>query len=108
MSEQKPVDPGAHLVKRVRMMMAISGATTLIALAVILSFIGYRVFRNEGSGTPPNAVTAPLPKDARIISTTGTGGRLAVTMEINGAVEIRVYDMKTLKALSRLHFVTEP
>ncbi len=108
MPEQQVVDPGAQLVRRVRLMMIISGATTLIALAVILAVIGYRVFRNEGSGAPNIEATIILPKGARLVSTAVSGDRVAVTVDLGGALEIRTFDLKTLKPAGRLKFGTEP
>lgn len=90
--------------------MLISGATTGIALAIVLGVIGYRVFTGEGSSTPKpgSAVTASLPKGARVIATAVGEGRIAVTIEVNGAVEIRTFDLKTLKPQGQLKFVNEP
>jgi hypothetical protein len=88
-------------------MMAISGATTLIAIAAVLGVIGYRVFKSEGSA-PPGEVTALLPKGARIVSIAVADDRLAVTVDVGGAMEIRTFDLKSLKPLGRLRFAIEP
>ena len=53
-------------------------------------------------------MTATLPKGARIVSTATAGDRLAVTVDIGGATEIRTYDAKTLKPVGRLKFALEP
>jgi len=103
----EPVDPqAARLMSRVRFMMAISAATTLIAIAAVLGVIGYRVFKSEGSSAAD--VTAMLPKGARIVATAATDERIVVTVEIAGATEIRTFDAKTLRPLGRLKFATEP
>ena len=39
-----------RLAARVRLMMVISGLTTLIAIAAVIGVIGYRVYRAGGSG----------------------------------------------------------
>ena len=87
-------------------MMLISGATTLVAIAAVVGVIGYRVFKAEGSA--PAEVTALLPKGARVIATAIAEDRIAVTVDIGGAIEIRTFDAKTLKPTGRLKFATEP
>jgi len=87
--------------------MAISGATTLIAVAAVLGVIGYRVFTSGGSATEA-AATALLPKGARVISTAATDDRLVVTIDLGGAMEVQTFDLKTLRRLGRLKFAIEP
>ena len=97
------------MVAKVRWLMAISGATTLLAVAAVLGVIGYRVFTAEGSAAPaPPEVTALLPKGARVIAIAAAADRIVVTIELAGALEARTFDAKTLKATGRLRFVTEP
>ena len=96
------------MVAKVRWLMVISGATTLLAVAAVLGVIGYRLFRVEGSAAAPTDVTALLPKGARILSTAVAEDRIAVTVDAGGAIEIRTFDLKTLKPTGRLRFATEP
>jgi len=106
--DDKPLDPAAaRIVSRVRWMMAISALTTLLAVLAVVGVISYRLLRSEGS-TPMADVAAMLPKGARIVSTAVADGRIALTVEINGALEIRTYDLRSLKPAGRLRFVTEP
>jgi len=100
-------DPAAGFVSKVRWMMAISGATTLIAIAAVLSVIGYRVFKSEESALPVE-VTALLPKDARVVSVSAAEDRIVVGVEVGGAIEARTYDAKTLRPIGRLTFANEP
>ena len=86
--------------------MLISGVTTLVAIAAVVGVIGYRVFKAEGSA--PAEVTAMFPKGARIIATAIAEDRIAVTLDVGGAIEIRTFDAKTLKPAGRLKFATEP
>jgi hypothetical protein len=53
-------------------------------------------------------VTALLPKGARIVATAVAEDRIAVTIDVGGATEIRTFDVKTLKPTGRLKFATEP
>ena len=92
---------------KVRWLMAISGATTLIAIAAVLGVIGSRVFKSGGSAALLDA-TAVLPKGARVIAATATDDRIVVTVEIAGAMEIRTYDAATFRPLGRLRVATEP
>ena len=95
------------MVAKVRWLMLISGVTTLIAIAAVIGVIGYRVFKAEGSAATAE-VTALLPKGARIVSTAVAEDRVVVTVDIGGAVEIRTFDLRTLKPAGRLRFATEP
>lgn len=98
-----------RMVARVRLLMIISGVTTLIAIAAVVGVIGYRVFR---SGEATSIVTTDgriaLPKGAHVIAGSLTGDRLAVTLDVGGTTEIRTYDLKTLKETGRIRFVTAP
>jgi hypothetical protein len=105
--DKAPLDPAAaRIVAKVRWLMLISGVTTLMAIAAVVGVIGYRVFKAEGSA--PAEVTALLPKGARVIATAIAEDRIAVTVDIGGAIEIRTFDAKTLKPTGRLKFATEP
>lgn len=104
-----PLNPEqARLVSRIRWMMMLSGAATLLGIAVVIGVIGYRVFRGDGSTPSATDMVAMLPKDAKIISTTIAGDRLVVTLDIRNATEIRTFDIHTLKPSGRLRFATEP
>src|SRR5512141_1072227 len=94
----EPTPEQAALFARVRRMMLIAGLTTALAVAAVLIAIGYRLFRTDGSVTAAvTAVTASLPKGARIVSTGVAGDRLVVTLDVGGATEIRTFDARTLK-----------
>jgi len=87
--------------------MLLSGIATLIGIAVVIGVIGYRVFRSEGSSAQTD-VTALLPKGAKIVATTVSEGRIVVTLDVGGGVEIRTFDLKSLRPAGRLKFATEP
>ena len=106
--DDKPLDPEQQkIVAKVRWLMLISGFATVLGIAVVIGVIGYRVYRSEGSVAPAEA-TAILPKGAKIISTAVADGRIAVTVEQGGTIEVRTFDLKTLKPTGRLRFATEP
>jgi len=87
--------------------MLISGFATVLGIAVVIGVIGYRVYGGGGSAAPAE-VTAMLPKGAKIVSTAMADDRIAVTIEVAGVVEVRTFDLKTLKPTGRLRFATEP
>ena len=77
-------DPeAARFLTKVRWMMAIAGATTLIAIAAVLGVIGYRVSRMEGSARSPRRPRC-LPKGARVIATAVADDRIVVTLDDRG------------------------
>jgi hypothetical protein len=107
--DDQPLDPAAaRMVAKVRWLMVISGATTLVAIAAVIGVIGYRLFKAEGSAAAQADVTALLPKGARILATSVAEDRIAVTLDAGGAIEIRTFDLRTLKPTGRLKFATEP
>jgi preprotein translocase subunit YajC len=102
-------DPAQRFITRMRWMMAISGATTVLAVAAILGVIGYRLLHQQGSASSqPTDMTALLPKGAKVVSTSVSGGRIAVILDVGGSVEVRTFDINTLRLTGTLKFATEP
>jgi hypothetical protein len=103
MSDETPLDAeAAAAIAKVRRLMMIASATTFIALAVVLAVIGYRVFHWQGSAqaVPPGPeAAASLPAGAKVLSTAIGEGRIVLTVEVGGAVELRSFDLNTLKPL---------
>jgi hypothetical protein len=102
-----PTPEQARFFARMRWLMMISGAATILGIAVVLGVIGYRVFKGEGSAVPPD-VTEFLPKGAKIIGTAVAGERIAIMIDAGGSVEVRTFDLKTLRPSGRLKFAAEP
>ncbi|MGE3145124.1 MAG: hypothetical protein AB7K35_06020 [Pseudorhodoplanes sp.] len=106
--DEKPLSPEQEaLVARVRRMSMLSGVATLLGIAVVIGVVGYRIFRSDGS-VPPGEVVAMLPKGAKVISTATSEDRIVVTLDVAGSTEIRTFDLRSLKALGRLRFASEP
>jgi hypothetical protein len=106
--DDKPLDPeAARMLSRVRWMMVISGLTTLFAVVAVLGVVSYRLLRSDGSAAVTD-VTALLPKGARIVATAVAEDRIAVTVDVNGTIEIRTFDLRNFKQTGRLRFATEP
>jgi hypothetical protein len=109
LDDEPPLDPAAaRMIAKVRWLMRISGITTMVAITAVIGVIGYRVFKSEGSAAAAVDVTALLPKGARIVATAVAEDRIAVTVDVGGAIEIRTFDLKSLKPTGRLRFATEP
>jgi hypothetical protein len=110
MNSEKPLDPEASAaIARVRRLMLVASATTLVAVAAVLAVIGYRVFHLQGSapaagglGGAGAAQVADLPPGAKVLSTTVGDGHVVLTLEVEGAVELRTFDLATLKPLGRV------
>jgi hypothetical protein len=96
------------MVARVRWLMIISGLTTLIAIAAVVGVIGYRISRTGSSSVAATEGVIVLPKGARVIGSSISDDRLAVTLDVGGVTEIRTFDAKTLKETGRIRFATEP
>jgi hypothetical protein len=98
-----------RMVARVRLLMIISGITTLIAIGAVVSVVSYRVYRAGGNNAVPVVEgTIVLPKGARVVASSVAADRVIVTLDIAGATEIRSYDLKTLKETGQIRFATEP
>ena len=106
LSGNPPSADADGLLARARLMMIISALTTLIAIAAVVSVIGYRMFNSGGAIGADSSIT--LPKGARLISTVASGGRVAVLIDIGGVSELWTFDIKTLKQTGRLRFANEP
>ncbi|MGB7078782.1 MAG: hypothetical protein WBD53_16465 [Xanthobacteraceae bacterium] len=108
-SDAKSSEVMAPALARVRLLMLISGVTTAIAIAAVLGVIGYRVYHAGGSGAAAIVNgTVFLPKGAHVVSTTIGDGHIIVTLDVNGASEVRIYDLKTLQQTGTLRFATAP
>jgi hypothetical protein len=106
--DEKPLDPEQQrIVAKVRWLMLISGFATVLGIAVVIGVIGYRFYRSGGSA-PPAEVIATLPKGAKVRSTAVAEDRIVVTIEVAGSVEVRTFELRSLKPAGRLRFATEP
>ena len=110
---EKPLDPeAARAVGQVRRLMLIATATTFVAVAVVIGVIGYRVFKAGGSA-PANGLmlsdaVAQLPAGSRVVSTAVGDGRIVLTVDIAGSLELRIFDLNTLKPVGRMRFAPAP
>ncbi|MGN6572551.1 MAG: hypothetical protein ACTHLO_14175 [Pseudolabrys sp.] len=107
---QAPIDPQADAaIARVKKLMLIASLTTVVAVGAVFGVIGYRVFRSgESAGPPPGEAAASLPAGAKVLSSAVGDGRVVLTVEAGGAVELYSFDLKTLRPRGHLRIETKP
>ena len=111
--DAKPLDPEqAAALNRIRRLMMIASVTTFIAIAVVFGVIGYKVYKSGDSAAALApalpAAEASLPPGARVLSSAIGDRRLVLTVEIGGAVELRSFDLETLRPIARQRLETKP
>jgi hypothetical protein len=100
---EKPLDPeAARVVAKVRRLMMIATMTTFIAVAAVIAVIGYRVFKGEERVQVLQSVSATLPAGTKVLSSAIGEGRVVLTVEVNGAIELLSFDLNTLKPVGRV------
>jgi len=110
---------GAAVVARVRKLMLVSMAVTILAVGSVFGFIGYRIFKGEGTAAKtadklppasaiPTDITLSLPRGAKVIQAAVAADRLVITLETDGKVEVRTFDITTLQPAGRINFSETP
>jgi len=110
---------GAAVVARVRKLMLVSMAVTILAVGSVFGFVGYRIFKVEGTAAKtadklppasaiPTDITLSLPRGAKVIQAAVAADRLVITLETDGKVEVRTFDVNTLQPAGRLNFSGTP
>lgn len=114
------VDPdAAGVIAKVRRLMLVSMAVTIVAVGSVFGFIGYRIFKGEGMvekradklpapAAIPADITLSIPRGAKVIQSAVANDRLVLTLEIDGKVEVRTFDVRTLQPTGRLNFSATP
>ena len=87
--------------------MLIASLTTVIAIGAVLAVIGYRVSHWQGSTAPAGPATAAHPAGAKVLSTAVGDGHVVLTLEVDGQIELRSFDLATLKPLAALRLAPE-
>jgi hypothetical protein len=112
MSDERSLSPEAErAIAGVRRLMMIASVTTFVAVAAVLIVIGYRVFHLGGSAPPPPpppGLNATLPAGAKVLSSAVGEGRIVLTVEVGGAIELYSFDLNTLKPLGRVRLERKP
>jgi hypothetical protein len=106
--QDKPLDEvQAQVVRRVRRLVIFSSILMMGGVLLVLGVIAYRLSA-DGRAAAPADVRVSLPTGARVISTAVADGRLAVTIETAGAVEVWLFDLRTLEPRGRLQLAPTP
>src|SRR6266700_4471933 len=114
-----PDADAAGVIAKVRRLMVVSMAITVIAVGSVFGFIGYRMYKGDGAAAKtadklpesspiPTDVTLSLPRGARVVQSAVANDRLVMTLEIDGKLEVRTFDLKTLQPTGRLNFSAAP
>ena len=114
-----PDADAAGVIAKVRRLMLVSMAITVIAVGSVFGLIGYRMYKGDGAAAKtadklpesspiPTDVTLTLPRGARVVQSAVANDRLVMTLEINGKLEVRTFDLKTLQPTGRLNFSAAP
>lgn len=109
----------ARVIAKVRRLMLVSMAVTVVAVGSVFGFVGYRIMKGEGataktadklpeSSAIPNDITLSLPRNAKVLQSAVSNDRLIMTIEIDGKVEVRTFDVRTLQPAGRLNFSATP
>ena len=117
--EAAPDPDAARVIAKVRRLMVVSMAITIIAVGSVFGLVGYRMFKGEGttaktadklppSSPIPTDVTLSLPRGSRVIQSAVSNERLLITIEVDGKPEVRTFDVRTLQPISRLDFSATP
>jgi hypothetical protein len=117
--EPKSDADAANVIAKVRRLMMVWMAVTVIAVGAVFGFIGYRMFKGEGTTAKtadklpeasaiPADMTLALPRGARVIQSAVAGDRLVITLETDGKIEVRTFDVNTLQPAGRLNFSGTP
>jgi hypothetical protein len=110
--DAKPLDPEQmQQLARIRRFMMIASVTTFVAIGIVFSIIGYKVYRS-GDTAPAAAALPPaeasLPPGAKVLSSAIGDRRLVLTVDIGGTIELRSFDLETLRPLGRLRLESRP
>jgi hypothetical protein len=117
--DEKPLDPEVLRVQqRLRRLMLISGLTLGLGILAVFLAIVYRLVTYESGGAPVAVVEGAavptvnrsalgLPAEARLVSTSLDGDRMALSFEDGSGTTIIVFDMRRMAVVARLRVAGE-
>ena len=65
------------------------------------SAIAFSTCGESAPPPPPHSLAAALPAGAKVLSSAVGDGHIVLTVEVDGAIELRSFDLNTLKPLGR-------
>lgn len=103
--DDQPLDPAQEaIVKRLRRLMVFSSLIMIAGFVVVFGVIAFKLFTAPQQDSAIEA-NVSLPVGAKVLSTAVSDGQLVVTLDIGGAVEVRTFDLSTLKQTGRMTFL---
>lgn len=102
-TEEELTPEQERMILRVRRLMLIPLLVMVAGFLTVFGVIAYRLyFKTPPRPAPPAAEKVlNLPQGARVVSTTVSGNRLVVTVEIGGATEVLLYDIDSMQPVGR-------
>jgi hypothetical protein len=98
-----------QLIARVKRLMALPLLVMVAGFLTVFGVIGYRLyFKTPAPASPTLEKTLQLPRGAKVISTAINEGKLVVTVELGGLVEVLLYDLDNLQPRGRFTIRTAP
>ena len=98
-----------QLITRVKRLMALPLLVMVAGFLTVFGVIGYRLyFKTPAPANPQLEKTLQLPRGAKVVSTTVNDGKLVVTVETGGLIEVLLYDLETLQPRGRFTIRTAP
>jgi hypothetical protein len=99
-TSEVPLDPQQEaMVRKLKRMAVFSSVLMIGGFLAIFGVIAYRLSNQapvtQAASIP--AITNALPKGSRVVSTAVSDGRIVVTLEREGATEVRIFDLSTLQ-----------
>ncbi len=117
--DEPPLDPALIQVQqRIRRMMLIAGLTLGLGILAVFIAILYRIFSYQGAAVPVPVVEGAviptvtrtalgLAPDARLVSTSLDGNRIALTFDDGAGATIVIFDSGRMQVVSRLRIADE-
>jgi len=108
-SDDDKLNPAQERVlRKLRRFAAFSGLVMVLGFIAVFGAIGYKLMSGRKSAPAQISGTIQLPKGASVRSAVISGDLIAVTLERDGVVETRFYDVATRAARGSLSFASEP
>lgn len=96
------------MLRKLRSFALFSGLIMALGFLAVFGAIGYKLMSGRKSAPADIAGTIQLPKGADVRSAVISGDLIAVTLERDGRVETRFFDLATRAPRGVLGFASEP
>jgi hypothetical protein len=97
-----------RVIKRARRLMMVPLLVMVAGFLTVFGVIAYRLSSSSERGRTPTEKVLNLTRGAKIVSTSVSDNRLAVTVEIGGVTEVLLYDLETMQPVGRFVIKTAP